>query len=173
MTYSQIHVFRYQVEKMLQTNNFTNNKDNRLESIKQVHSEKNLKFSSRMEDYLEVIYELVKLKGYASPTTISNYMNVRPSSVTSMLQRLSENCYIEYTKYRGLKLNPDGEKLAQEIHQKHSQLVDFFEIIGVDNSIANKDAEGIEHHLHPQTLKQLQKFTALVKSKPDLLKFFD
>jgi len=158
---------------MSQKKSFIENDKNRLDSIKQAHHEKKLKSSARMEDYLEVIYELIKLKGYASPTSISNYMNVRPSSVTSMLQRLSDNGYIDYTKYHGLTLNPNGTKLAQEIHQKHSHLVDFFEIIGVNSSIANKDAEGIEHHLHSQTLQQLQKFTSLVKSRPELLKIFD
>jgi len=158
---------------MSQKKSLIDDKKNRLNSIKQAHIEKNLKLSSRMEDYLEVIYELIELKGYASPTSISDYMNVRPSSVTSMLQRLSDHSYIDYTKYHGLTLNPSGKKLAQEIHQKHSHLVDFFEIIGVNSLIANKDAEGIEHHLHPQTLKQLQKFTALVRSKPELLKIFD
>jgi Mn-dependent DtxR family transcriptional regulator len=78
-----------------------------------------------MEDYLEVIYELIELKGYASPTSISQYMNVRPSSVTSMLQRLAKNNYIEYTKYQGVKLNSNGEKIAKEIHQKHSQYCKF------------------------------------------------
>jgi Mn-dependent DtxR family transcriptional regulator len=31
-------------------------------------------------------------------------------------------------------------------------------MIGVDDNIANIDAEGIEHHLHPETLKKLQHF---------------
>jgi Mn-dependent DtxR family transcriptional regulator len=32
-------------------------------------------------------------------------------------------------------------------------------MIGVDEDVANIDAEGIEHHLHPQTLKKLREFT--------------
>ena len=58
-------------------------KTKRLESIKKVHSQKS-SFTTRMEDYLEVIFELVGLKGYASPTDISNYMDVSPPSVTKM-----------------------------------------------------------------------------------------
>ena len=37
-------------------------------------------------------------------------------------------------------------------------LAEFFKMIGVDENIANLDAEGIEHHLHPETLKKLQQF---------------
>ncbi len=98
-----------------------------------------------MEDYLEVISELIEFKGYATPLDISNYMNVSPPSVTKMLRRLDEDKYIEYTKYPGLKLNLKGKNLADEIRQKHSDLLNLFEIIGVDRSIANKDVEGMEH----------------------------
>jgi len=151
----------------------SNKKGERLESIKKVHSQKSLKLTTKMEDYLEVISELVELKGYATSIDISNYMDVSPPSVTKMLQRLDEYGYIEYTKYSGLKLNPSGKNLANEIRQKHSDLLEFFEIIGVDSSIANQDVEGMEHHLAPKTTKQLRKFVTFLKSKPDLLALFN
>ena len=148
-------------------------KGERLQSIKKVHSQKGSKSTTRMEDYLEVISELVELKGYAIPLDISNYMVVSPPSVTKMLQRLDEKGYIEYTKYKGLRLCPEGQNLANEIRQKHNDLLEFFEIIGVNNSIANKDVEGMEHHLNPKTMKQLRKFITFLKSKPDLLILFN
>ncbi len=151
----------------------TMKKGERLESIKKVHSQKDSKFTARMEDYLEVILELVELKGYATPLDISNYMDVSPPSVTKMLQRLDEKRYIEYTKYQGLRLCSEGQNIANEIRQKHSDLLEFFEIIGVNNSIANKDVEGMEHHLNPKTMKQLRKFITFLKSKPNLLILFN
>lgn len=147
----------------------TSEKSKRLESIKKVHDKKGTKFTSRMEDYLEVISELVELKGYATPLDISNYMNVSPPSVTKMLRRLDDENYIEYTKYRGLNLNPKGKRLAEEIRQKHSDLLEFFEMIGVDSVTANVDVEGMEHHLNPKTMKQLRKFITFLKSKPEIL----
>ncbi len=158
---------------MLKKNKTFDEKGERLESIKKAHSQKSSKFTTRMEDYLEVISELVELKGYATPSDISNFMDVSPPSVTKMLRRLDEEGYIEYTKYYGLKLNPKGKSIASEIRQKHSDLLEFFEIIGVDSSIANKDVEGMEHHLNPKTLKQLRKFITLLKSRPDLLALFN
>jgi len=157
---------------MLKKNKISDKKSERLESIKKAHSQKN-SFTTRMEDYLKVISELVDLKGYATPTDISNYMNVRPPSVTKMLKRLDEDNYLEYTKYQGLKLNPKGKNIANEIRQKHSDLLEFFELIGVDSSIANKDVEGMEHHLNSKTMKQLRKFIILLKLKPDLLALFN
>lgn len=148
-------------------------KGERLESIKKVHSQKDSKSTERMEDYLEVISELVELKGYATPLNISNYMNVSPPSVTKMLQKLDEKGYIEYTKYQGLRLCPEGQNISNEIRQKHSDLLEFFEMIGVSNSIANNDVEGMEHHMNPKTMKQLRKFITFLKSKPDLLILFN
>ena len=38
-------------------------------------------------------------------------------------------------------------------------------MIGVNKEIANMDAEGIEHHVHPETLKKLEEFVRIVKKK--------
>ena len=88
-------------------------KGERLESIKKVHGQEISKFTSRMEDYLEVISELIELKGYATPMDISNYMNVSPPSVTKMLRRLDDDKYIDYTKYQGLRLTNKGKKYCK------------------------------------------------------------
>ena len=42
-------------------------------------------------------------------------------------------------------------------------------MIGVNEYIANSDAEGIEHHLHPETLKKLEEFVKLIKMNPKLI----
>ena len=153
-------------------NKKTRNKEERLESIKKARVHENSKFTSRMEDYLEVISELIELKGYATPMDISNYMNVSPPSVTKMLRRLDESEYIEYTKYQGLRLTSQGKNIANEIRKKHTDLLEFFEMLGIDSSIANQDIEGIEHHLNPKTTKQLKKFILFLKSKPGLVSEF-
>ena len=145
---------------------------NRLESIKAAHQSAKSSSSSRVEDYLEVIAELVELKGYATTLDISRYMNVSAPSVTKMLQRLDENGYLEYEKYHGLNLTRKGIQIAETIRQKHGILLEFFEILGVSHETANQDAEGIEHHLNPKTIKQLRKFITFLKSNPKVLDNF-
>jgi Mn-dependent DtxR family transcriptional regulator len=44
-------------------------------------------------------------------------------------------------------------------------LAEFFRIIGVDDEIANNYAEGIEHHLHHETVKKLEEFIIAMKDK--------
>jgi len=143
----------------------------RLELIKAAHQSKS-KQSSRVEDYLEVISELVEMKGYATTLDISRYMNVSAPSVTKMLKKLDEGGFLEYEKYHGINLTTKGAVLADGIRQKHGILLEFFEILGIGREIANQDIEGIEHHLNPKTIKQLRKFITFLKSNPKIIENF-
>ncbi|MDE1862189.1 MAG: transcriptional regulator MntR [Thaumarchaeota archaeon] len=116
-----------------------------------------------MEDYLEVIYELIKKKGYATTVDISKHLSVSSPSVTKMLQKLDESGHLNYEKYRGIVLTEKGSEVAEGMHDKHNLLVEFLRMIGVKEEIANRDAEGIEHHLHPETLKKLTDFVRTAK----------
>lgn len=144
----------------------SNISENRLKSIRDAHNKKEndeQQHTDRMEDYLEVIYELIQKKGYATAIDISESLNVSSPSVTKMLQRLDESKYLRYERYRGIRLTNEGVSMAENIHDKHSLLVEFLRMIGVDENVANIDAEGIEHHLHPETLKKLQVFINVIK----------
>jgi Mn-dependent DtxR family transcriptional regulator len=138
----------------------------RLESIRAVNnataSEKDR--TTRMEDYLEVIYELIQHRGYATTTDIANYLEVSLPSVTKMLRKLNKTSWLDYERYRGIRLTEDGIAVAKSVHDRHSLMTEFFKMIGVDEGIANKDAEGIEHHLHPETLQKLQKFVGTIRN---------
>ena len=144
--------------------------ENRLESIRNVKREKKEEeYTDRMEDYLEVIYELMEQKGYATAVDISKYLNVSSPSVTKMIQRLNENGHLNYEKYRGISLTRQGVSIAKNIHNRHGLLTEFLVMIGVNEYTANSDAEGIEHHLHPETLKKLEEFVKLIKMNPKLI----
>lgn len=145
-------------------------KNNRLEAIRDANSAKKEDRTDRMEDYLEVIYELVEQKGYATTVDISTYLNVSSPSVTKMTQRLDETGYLKYEKYRGIRLTDEGVRIAQNIRNRHGLLAEFFKMIGVDEESANSDAEGIEHHLHPETIKRLEDFVNVLKKYPSLFK---
>ena len=144
----------------------------RLESIKAAHKTKKTSSTTSEEDYLEVIAELVELKGYATTLDISRFMNVSPPSVTKMLQKLDEKKYLEYEKYHGINLTDIGKQVADTIRRKHSTLLEFFEILNVGKGIANQDAEGLEHHLNDKTIRQLRKFITFLKSNPKIIKQF-
>jgi Mn-dependent DtxR family transcriptional regulator len=132
--------------------------DNRLEAIRYANSVKKEDRTDRMEDYLEVIYELVQEKGYATTVDISSYLNVSSPSVTKMVQKLDETGHLKYEKYRGIKLTNEGIRIARNIRNRHGLLAEFFMMIGIDEETANNDAEGIEQHLHSETMRKLEEF---------------
>ncbi|TVP39492.1 metal-dependent transcriptional regulator [Candidatus Nitrosocosmicus arcticus] len=83
-----------------------------------------------MEDYLEVIDELIQQRGYATTPDISKYLNVSPPSVTKMVKKLDENHCLIYEKYRGLRLTEGSIKIAQNIREKHRLFAEFLGTIG-------------------------------------------
>jgi DtxR family transcriptional regulator, manganese transport regulator len=136
-------------------NNNDNNKDSRLSSIRGANNARRPDCTFRMEDYLEIVYELVQQKGYATLVDVAEYLNVRPPSVTTMMRRLDQSGLLNYEKYRGIRLTEKGMDIAKIIHDRHSVLSEFLKMIGVNEKIANEDAESMEHHLHPQTMRRL------------------
>lgn len=100
-----------------------------------------------MEDYLERIYKLIDEKGYARVSDIAEGLEVHPSSVTKMIQKLDKDEYLIYEKYRGLVLTPKGKKIGKRLMDRHELLEEFLTIIGVKNENIYTDVEGIEHHL--------------------------
>lgn len=138
--------------------------DARLTSIREANRTIREDRTDRMEDYLEVIYELVRQKGYATTVDISDYLNVSSPSVTRMMKKLHETGFIRYEKYRGMSLTDKGIEVAKAIHKRHGILAEFFKMIGVQDDIANEDAEGIEHHLHSETLMKLEDFVRSLKA---------
>src|SRR5690625_7137584 len=97
-----------------------------------------------MEDYIEQIYNLIETKGYARVTDIAEALEVHPSSVTKMVQKLDKDNFVNYEKYRGFVLTEKGNKVGKRLVFRHDLLEDFLEIIGVDEENIYDDVEGIE-----------------------------
>lgn len=100
-----------------------------------------------MEDYIELIYNLIDTKGYARVSDMAEQLTVHPSSVTKMVQKLDKDDYLNYEKYRGFVLTEKGKKIGERLVFRHELLEDFLEIIGVEKDNIYHDVEGIEHHL--------------------------
>ncbi|WP_026906670.1 transcriptional regulator MntR [Paucisalibacillus globulus] len=115
-----------------------------------------------MEDYIEIIYNLIDKKGYARVSDIAETLEVHPSSVTKMVQKLDKDEYLLYEKYRGFILTEKGKKVGERLVFRHELLEDFLEIIGVDKENIYNDVEGIEHHLSWNSIDRLG----------DLVKYF-
>ncbi|MFP7493656.1 transcriptional regulator MntR [Terribacillus saccharophilus] len=108
-----------------------------------------------MEDYIEQIYILMEQKGYARVSDIAENLQVHPSSVTKMVQKLDKDEYLKYEKYRGLILTDKGERVGKRLVYRHQLLEDFLRIIGVEEGNIYNDVEGIEHHLSWNSIERI------------------
>lgn len=126
--------------------------------------------TSTAEDYLERIYALVEEKGYARVSDIAEALQVRPSTVTRMVQKLDEQNLLEYERYRGLSLTQEGERIGRSIHKRHKALEEFLHLLGMhDQPTVQKDVEGLEHHLSTKTLERLTQLVEFLQANDDLL----
>lgn len=129
--------------------------------------------SESEESYVETIYSLIKEHGYARVADIADALNVKPPSVTNMLQKLDEQKFVNYTRYRGVVLTRKGKLLAKTLERRHRALKKFLVIIGVSEESAEKEACEIEHIINRETIEKLAKFVEFVKSAPQTPPFLE
>ena len=128
--------------------------------------------SQSAEDYLERIHELIESKGTAHVADIAQSLNVGQPSVTSMVQKLADEGYLRYEKYRSLTLTDAGRAVAERIRNRHVVLASFFTLFDLDDDTQARDIEGIEHHLSSDTLNTLASLTAFFEEHPEILEQF-
>ncbi|MDT7859573.1 MAG: iron dependent repressor, metal binding and dimerization domain protein [Candidatus Calditenuis sp.] len=139
-----------------------------LQQVKRVRSRKGRRAMPEVEDYLEVIYALEKVRGFATSKDVARHLNVRPSAVTKMLRRLRQLGYIDYEQYRGFVLTETGREVAADVLRRHEVLVRFLEKLGVPPETAEEEAEFIEHGLSSSTLEILSALIDFLESRPDV-----
>jgi DtxR family manganese transport transcriptional regulator len=83
------------------------------------------------QDYAEMIAELITATGEARVIDLARRLGVTHVTVG---------------------LTDAGRKLAQESRHRHLTVLDFLRSLGVPESVAQSDAEGIEHHVSKETL---------------------
>ena len=72
------------------------------------------------ENYLKAIFHLEQEFNKAVPTNaIAEKLQMKASSVTDMIQKLSDKGLVDYRKYKGATLSKEGKKVAAIIIRKH------------------------------------------------------
>ena len=128
----------------------------RFERIRRAHQ------SEVAEDYVEMIADLIAEKGEARAVDLASRFGVTPPTVNATVQRLVREGLAETQPYRSIFLTEAGRQLAAACAQRHAIVRDFLVVIGVDEDTAEADAEGLEHHVSPETLEA---FKALIAAK--------
>lgn len=109
------------------------------------------------QDYVEAIADLSMESGEVRVTDLARRLGVTHVTVIRTLARLREIGYVHTRPYRAIFLTDAGSKLAKECKQRHEIVTDFLRSLGISEKIAEMDAEGIEHHVSPETLAAFER----------------
>jgi DtxR family Mn-dependent transcriptional regulator len=124
------------------------------------------KLTHSIEDYLEMIYLVSKQGDCIRITDLAQKMEVRKSSIVSAVKKLEQCGYVQHEPYGSINLTTEGERRAAEVFRKHTVLKCFFlEILGLPESIAEKDACNFEHYISEQTIKAIIELTENLSKK--------
>jgi DtxR family manganese transport transcriptional regulator len=104
------------------------------------------------EDYVEAIADLVLETGEARVVDLAKRLGVTHVTVNRTISRLQKAGYVTAQPYRAIFLTPGGAELASACKTRHEIVVAFLRSLGVSGRTAEMDAEGIEHHVSPETL---------------------
>ena len=112
-----------------------------------------------IEDYVELIADLIDELGEARSVEICRRLGVTSATVNKMIARLQQLELVTAQPYRSIFLTDKGRLIAEKCRMRHHIIVEFLLAMGVPEEIAWADAEGIEHHCSEETLQSFERFT--------------
>jgi len=127
--------------------------------------------TSSMEDYLEMISRHSKEVGFIRINTLAELLNVKASSATKMVQKLSESGFLDYEKYGIIFLTEKGKILGDYLLERHKIIENFLKTIGIKAN-ALVETELIEHNISEDTLKNINHLVNFFLENPEVLSYF-
>ena len=128
---------------------------------------RNHHLSETAEDYVEIVSDLISMKGEARTCDIAEQLGVSHVTVVRTIERLKKKGYLRSEQYQPITLTGEGKKLAAFSKERHRLLLEYLIALGIPEPIAAIDVEGMEHHISPTTIAALQKhLTILQKQSP-------
>ncbi|MGO8696302.1 MAG: iron dependent repressor, metal binding and dimerization domain protein [Limisphaerales bacterium] len=128
--------------------------------------------SDSTEDHLERMQELVEQKGYARVSDIAASLGLSRSTVSNMVRRLAKRGFVNYERYRGFTLTPEGRAVANHIKVRHQTLTELLQLLGLSAETVEQEVEVIEHHLRPETLRVFTRLVRFWRNHPKELQAF-
>lgn len=112
-----------------------------------------------LEDYLEAIHRQIAETGVARVVDVAHILGVKMPSVNNAVKELAKLGFVEYERYKEIKITDEGRRQAALIFKRHTLLKSFLLSIGVSEVNAEKDACSMEHILSAETLDRLKSAT--------------
>lgn len=126
-----------------------------------------MKFSRTEENYIKAIFHLQKTDGLVTTNELAAQLATKAASVTDMLKKLKTKKLLHYEKYQGVRLSPEGKKVALNIIRKH-RLWEFFlvEKLKMGWNEVHEIAEDLEHINSPLLIEKLDAFLEFPRFDP-------
>ena len=87
-----------------------------------------------LEDYVELIADLLASAGEARPTDIARRFGVSHATAVKTIARLKRSGLATARPYRGVFLSEKGRALAERVRVRHRLVVDLLRALGVPTS---------------------------------------
>lgn len=111
-----------------------------------------------IEDYLETILELSKIKQVVRSIDIAQAMNYSKPSISIAMKKLKEKQYVNIDDNGYITLTELGLKVAESVLERHEIISSVLIQLGVNDQTAYEDACRIEHDLSDETFQKIKEF---------------
>ncbi len=113
-----------------------------------------------VEDYVEAIDDLIEDRGEARVRDLATGFGISHVAVCSVIERLRRDGLVSSGQQEAIQLTDEGRAIARRSRSRHAAVLKFLLALGLPAEVAEADAEGMEHHVGPETLSAFERFVA-------------
>ena len=119
------------------------------------------------ENYLRTIFRFCNEEGKIKTALIAKQLGISNAAVTDMMKKLSGDGYVEYEKYRGIKLTELGESYAKNMLRRH-RIWELFlnKIVNLPWDKVHEEAENLEHSSSDELINRLEEILGFPEFDP-------
>ena len=123
--------------------------------------------SQAKENYLKALFSISQKKDTVSVTELAEMMEVSKPTANSMVKKMTDKGWIDYEKYKPLKLTSKGYKVAALIVRKH-RLAEMFlaKIMDFGWEEVHAIAEEMEHLQSPKLFDRMDEILGFPTEDP-------
>lgn len=111
------------------------------------------------EDYLTAIYRNLDNAGEIKPNLLASKLDISNAAVTDMLRKLARDGFVDYQKYKSIKLTVEGETYAKNVVRRHRIWEVFLhQTLGMSWDKVHDEAEKLEHSSSDEMINLLEEF---------------
>ena len=109
------------------------------------------------EDYLSAIYKYRETDGMIKANCIADKLSISNAAVTDMLKKLAHDGFVDYKRYKGIKLTTNGEEYAKNMVRRHRIWEVFLhQIVGMPWDKVHEEAHNLEHGASEELINRME-----------------